>query len=239
MLHLTDLEIGGDRDASSLGEGAAAGLAHIAHCLRVDGGALAPALTQRTVSIAGDSMVKPLSTEQAEATRDSAARLLYAKLFDWIVERVSAAVRPPAVAEAGGSHRDLAALGDERFRYIGVLDMFGFEAFETNGFEQLCINYANEKLQQLFADHVFKSVQQEYADEGLDWSAVAFPDNGACVALIEGKAGILGRLDEELRLPHGSDGGFARALIEAFGDGRHESSATVPLSLSEDLSVLI
>ena len=86
-----------------------------------------------------------------------------------------------------------------------MLDIFGFESFETNSFEQLCINYTNEKLQQVFVKHTFSAVQEEYSDEGIVWSHIDFKDNAACVDLLEGRVGVVTILDEECLVPQGSD----------------------------------
>ena len=86
---------------------------------------------------------------------------------------------------------------------IGVLDIYGFETFEINSFEQFCINYANEKLQQQFCCHVFKLEQEEYQKEKLNWTKIEFYDNQPCIDLIESKLGILDLLDEECKMPKG------------------------------------
>ncbi len=89
-------------------------------------------------------------------------------------------------------------------RIVGVLDIFGFEIFETNRFEQFCINYANEKLQQHFNEHIFSMEQKEYDEEKITVPRVDFVDNQACLDLIEKKGGILGMTEEEIRVPKGA-----------------------------------
>ena len=102
--------------------------------------------------------------------------------------------------------------------FIGVLDIFGFECFDYNSFEQLCINYCNEALQQQFNRFVFKLEQEEYEREGIEWSFIAFPDNQDVLDLIEAKrSGILSILDEQCRLPTCTDMTFARAAYETCG----------------------
>lgn len=98
---------------------------------------------------------------------------------------------------------------------IGVLDIFGFEIFELNSFEQLCINYTNEMLQQHFNNHTFKEEEELYRSEGIRYEHIKFIDNQICLDLIEAKPdGILCVLDEELVVPKGSDKGFLRKLHE-------------------------
>ena len=84
--------------------------------------------------------------------------------------------------------------------FIGILDIFGFESFKNNFFEQFCINYTNESLQEQFNNFIFKLEQKEYELEGIDWSNITFPDNKECLDLIQGKGGILKMLDEECKL---------------------------------------
>jgi myosin heavy subunit len=105
----------------------------------------------------------------------------------------------------------------DKLATIGVLDIFGFESFATNSFEQLCINYCNETLQQHFNQFIFKLEQEEYVREQIDWSQVSFPDNQDCLDLIESKrpAGVLTLLDEQCLLQTGSDEGFARKCFES------------------------
>ncbi|VDN14993.1 unnamed protein product, partial [Dibothriocephalus latus] len=101
-----------------------------------------------------------------------------------------------------------------RENFIGVLDIYGFETFDVNSFEQFCINYANEKLQQRFVFHVFKLEQEEYLREGLEWDFVDFYDNQPCIDLIEGPMGILSLLNDECKMPKASDSNWLARLVE-------------------------
>ena len=118
--------------------------------------------------------------EQATHARTALSVALYNKLFDWLVTHVNASTS----SKMHVSHR------------ICILDIFGFEIFESNSFEQLCINYANEKLQQKFTQDVFKSIQVEYEEEGIPWTKIEFADNLNVLELIEGRFGLLALLNE-------------------------------------------
>lgn len=88
---------------------------------------------------------------------------------------------------------------------VGILDIFGFENFRRNSFEQLCINVANENLQHYFNQFIFTWEQEEYARENINWSAIAFTDNSECIELLLGKMGLLALLDEESHFPRATD----------------------------------
>ncbi|XP_044294696.1 unconventional myosin-Va isoform X4 [Varanus komodoensis] len=153
-------------------------------------------LCHRKLATATETYIKPISKLQAINARDALAKHIYAKLFNWIVDHVNEAL-----------HSTM-----KQHSFIGVLDIYGFETFEINSFEQFCINYANEKLQQQFNMHVFKLEQEEYMREEIPWTLIDFYDNQPCINLIEAKMGILDLLDEECKMPKGSDNSWAQKL---------------------------
>uniref|UniRef100_A0A3Q3BCQ3 Myosin VAa n=1 Tax=Kryptolebias marmoratus TaxID=37003 RepID=A0A3Q3BCQ3_KRYMA len=153
-------------------------------------------LCHRKLKTATETYIKPLSRLQATNARDALSKHIYAKLFSWIVEHVNKAL----------------VTSIKQHSFIGVLDIYGFETFEINSFEQFCINYANEKLQQQFNMHVFKLEQEEYMKEQIPWTLIDFYDNQPCINLIEAKMGILDLLDEECKMPKGSDDSWAQKL---------------------------
>ncbi|KAA0148544.1 hypothetical protein FNF29_06602 [Cafeteria roenbergensis] len=149
--------------------------------------ALQGALTGKAIQVAGDSIRTNFSPAQAQSAAESLIKVIYSLIFDWLVRRVNVRVRP--------SHRATDS-------FIGILDIFGFETFKTNSFEQLCINYTNETLQQHFNAFMFRLEREEYESEGIDWTGVEFADNQDVLDLIEGRrpAGILALVDEQCRL---------------------------------------
>lgn len=129
-----------------------------------------------------EKIVSKLTVGQATAVRDASSKYIYASLFDWLVKSVNEVLFNPELAGHG--------------HFIGVLDIYGFEHFAKNSFEQFCINYANEKLQQEFNRRVFKMEQDEYVAEKINWSFIEFSDNQACIDIIENRVGIISLLDE-------------------------------------------
>jgi len=152
-----------------------------------------------------ETIVANRKTYDAIVCRDSIAKFLYSKLFDWLVDMIN---------------KNLAyeKKSKEELSFIGVLDIYGFEHFQKNSFEQFCINYANEKLQQEFNQHVFKLEQDEYVNEKIEWSFIDFYDNQPCIDMIESRFGILALLDEECRLPSGSDKSLISKLYQKFNN---------------------
>ncbi|MED6168755.1 hypothetical protein PIB30_014444 [Stylosanthes scabra] len=145
-------------------------------------------LSTHKIKAGKDTITKKLTLRQAIDTRDALAKFMYANLFDWLVEQVNKALE----------------VGKRRTgRSISILDIYGFESFQKNSFEQFCINYANERLQQHFNRHLFK-LEQEV--NGVDWTKVEFEDNQVCLDLFEKKPlGLLSLLDEESNFPRATD----------------------------------
>nr|XP_043897584.1 unconventional myosin-VIIa-like isoform X2 [Solea senegalensis] len=152
-------------------------------------------LTTRTLITRGESVAMPLSVEQGIDVRDAFVKGIYGRLFVWIVDKINAAIyRPPS------SERNIVR------RSIGLLDIFGFENFIVNSFEQLCINFANENLQQFFVRHVFKLEQEEYNLEDISWQHIEFTDNQDALDMIANKPmNIISLIDEESKFPKGTD----------------------------------
>ncbi|GAB9465154.1 Myosin-like protein [Globisporangium polare] len=186
-----------------------------ASLLTVDAVQLEKALSVRKIRAGTDFVSVKLSAEQANNARDALAKALYGRLFEWMVGKVNEFLKMDDSQKAkGGMH------------FIGILDIFGFEVFPKNSFEQLCINFANETLQQQFNEYVFKMEQQEYESQGVDWKYIEYSDNQDCVNLISQRpTGILPLVDEECLIPKGNDTTFASKLYRAWeGHARFSAS---------------
>uniref|UniRef100_A0A3B5ACC8 Unconventional myosin-VIIa-like n=1 Tax=Stegastes partitus TaxID=144197 RepID=A0A3B5ACC8_9TELE len=163
--------------------------------LEVDGKDLMNCLTSRTLITRGETVSTPLSMEQALDVRDAFVKGIYGRLFVWIVEKINAAIYKPPSSQPKALRRS-----------IGLLDIFGFENFTVNSFEQLCINFANENLQQFFVRHVFKLEQEEYNLEHINWQHIEFTDNQDALDMIAIKPmNIISLIDEESKFPKGTD----------------------------------
>ncbi|XP_066118864.1 unconventional myosin-XIX isoform X3 [Saccopteryx bilineata] len=144
---------------------------------------------------------KPCSRAECDTRRDCLAKLVYARIFDWLVSVINSSICADA---------------DSWTTFIGLLDVYGFESFLDNSLEQLCINYANEKLQQHFVAHYLRAQQEEYAVEGLEWSFVNYRDNQTCLDLIEGSpVSICSLINEECRLNRPSSAAQLQTRIES------------------------
>ncbi|XP_065843996.1 unconventional myosin-IXb-like isoform X2 [Oscarella lobularis] len=166
----------------------------VSDLLQVKFETLYAALTVRRNRTRGETVLIPYSKDEAVAARDAMAKSLYGSLFNWIVEQSNKGL----IGRLGRS----AHTG----RFIGLLDIFGFEVFPVNSFEQFCINYANEQLQFYFNQHIFRLEQEEYASEGIRWTSIEYLDNRACLDLIARKPnGLMQLLDDECRLASATD----------------------------------
>lgn len=170
---------------------------------------LADALTHRTIQARGDCVTSPLNREMAIYARDALAKAVYDRLFTWLVSRINKSLHP------GDTGR--------KSNVMGILDIYGFEIFQKNSFEQFCINFCNEKLQQLFIELTLKSEQEEYLREGIEWVPVAYFDNKVICNLIEEKhKGIISIMDEEcLRPGDRTDFTFLNKLNDRLGEHPH------------------
>ncbi|KAG8635974.1 myosin-15 isoform X2 [Manihot esculenta] len=158
-------------------------------------------LCTRTIQTREGIIVKALDCNAAVASRDALAKTVYARLFDWLVDKINRSVGQDLTSQI----------------QIGVLDIYGFECFKHNSFEQFCINFANEKLQQHFNEHVFKMEQEEYRKEEINWSYIEFIDNQDVLELIEKKPmGIIALLDEACMFPKSTHETFATKLFQNF-----------------------
>ncbi|AEE28340.1 Myosin family protein with Dil domain-containing protein [Arabidopsis thaliana] len=172
-----------------------------AELLMCDLKALEDALCKRVMITPEEVIKRSLDPQSAVTSRDGLAKTVYSRLFDWLVDKINKSIGQDA------NSRSL----------IGVLDIYGFESFKTNSFEQFCINFTNEKLQQHFNQHVFKMEQEEYTKEAIDWSYIEFVDNQDVLDLIEKKpGGIVALLDEACMFPKSTHETFANKLYQTF-----------------------
>ncbi|XP_023967778.2 unconventional myosin-Ia isoform X2 [Chrysemys picta bellii] len=186
---------------------------------------LEKALCSRTVEAKKEKVVMGLSVAQGCYGRDALAKNIYNRLFNWLVNRINASIKVDS---------------SERRKVMGVLDIYGFEIFQNNSFEQFVINYCNEKLQQVFILMTLKEEQEEYVREGIQWTPVDFFDNSIICSLIEdSKAGILAMLDEEcLRPGVVTEETFLAKLNQVCASHKHyESRATQNAQRISDASL--
>uniref|UniRef100_A0A667FZF6 Myosin IXB n=1 Tax=Lynx canadensis TaxID=61383 RepID=A0A667FZF6_LYNCA len=183
----------------------------LSQLLKVKREILVEVLTKRKTVTANDKLILPYSLSEAITARDSMAKSLYSALFDWIVLRIN-----HALLNKKDMEECVSCLS------IGVLDIFGFEDFERNSFEQFCINYANEQLQYYFNQHIFKLEQEEYQSEGISWHNIDYTDNVGCIHLISKKpTGLFYLLDEESNFPHATSQTLLAKFKQQHEDNRY------------------
>ena len=168
-------------------------------------------LSVRMLVKPGSITTVPVEPSKARDAAAALAKAVYCKVFDWLGDVVNRALKPTGPTDY----------------FFGILDIFGFEIFEKNSFEQLCINFANEKLQRMFNKHVFELEQVEYEAEGIDFSKVSFKDNTPCCTLVEHKSkyyiGLMPRLDDKSKRDGkgNTDEAFATEMVKYFKRDKH------------------
>ncbi|KAK5609718.1 Unconventional myosin-Ib [Crenichthys baileyi] len=162
-------------------------LKEMCELLGIEQSVLERAFSYRTVEAKMEKVSTTLNVAQAYYARDALAKNLYSRLFSWLVTRINESIKAQAKT---------------RHKVMGVLDIYGFEIFEENSFEQFIINYCNEKLQQIFIELTLREEQEEYVREGIEWTNIEYFNNAVICDLIENNQnGILAMLDEECLRP--------------------------------------
>ncbi|KAL5005175.1 hypothetical protein ScPMuIL_018631 [Solemya velum] len=200
VLHLGNVSFGFDDNDAAYIEDENGPIKIAAKLLGINCEEVIATLTSMVTVTRGEYIKRNYTKEKAEDARDAMAKAIYGRLFGWIVNKVNQLLAPNE------------NLPPEAYREIGILDIFGFEHFEKNSFEQSCINLANEQLQFFFNQHVFRLEQEEYAKEGIDWKEIKFIDNQPLLDLFLKPLGLLSLLDEETHFPKGTDLSFVEKL---------------------------
>ncbi|XP_047676445.1 myosin Ic, paralog b isoform X3 [Tachysurus fulvidraco] len=221
VLHLGNIQYGSE-DGGNAYIAIDTQIKYLARLLGVDSSVLKEALTHKKIIAKGEELMSPLNQEQASSARDALSKAIYGRTFTWLVNKINASL---------SFKEDF--LGSKSTSVIGLLDIYGFEVFQNNSFEQFCINYCNEKLQQLFIELTLKSEQDEYEAEGITWEPVQYFNNKIICDLVEEKfKGIISILDEECLRPgdatdltfleklEGTLGGHAHFLTHKLADGK-------------------
>nr|XP_033486367.1 unconventional myosin-Ic-like [Epinephelus lanceolatus] len=208
VLHLGNVQYGGEEGTVCITSDTQ--IKYLTRLLGVNGPVLTEALTHKKIIAKGEELVSPLNLEQASSARDALSKAVYGRTFTWLVNKINS-----SLAYTDDSYKNCSV--------IGLLDIYGFEVFQNNSFEQFCINYCNEKLQQLFIELTLKSEQEEYEAEGITWEPVQYFNNKIICDLVEEKfKGIISILDEEcLRPGDASDLTFLEKLEDTVGGHPH------------------
>ncbi|KAF8792401.1 Myosin-3 like protein [Argiope bruennichi] len=197
VMHLGELKFKQrPREEQAEADGTEAG-EKVAHLLGLNAADLYKNLLKPKIKVGNELVTQGRNKEQVVYSVGALAKAMYDRLFKWLVKRVNETLDTK----------------QKRQHFIGVLDIAGFEIFDFNSFEQLCINFTNEKLQQFFNHHMFVLEQEEYKREGIEWTFIDFGlDLQACIDLIEKPMGVLSILEEESMFPKASDKTFEEKL---------------------------
>ncbi|XP_063744008.1 myosin-IIIb [Eleginops maclovinus] len=189
-------------------------LENAASLLNIGPEELQEALTSQCVVTRGETIIRTNTVDKAADVRDAMSKALYGRLFSWIVNRINSLLQP-----------DMNICAAESGMNVGILDIFGFENFKKNSFEQLCINIANEQIQFYFNQHIFALEQMEYQSEGVDASLVEYEDNRPILDMfLQKPMGLLSLMDEESRFPQASD----QTLVDKFEDNLRCKYFSIP-----------
>ncbi|KAJ4958781.1 hypothetical protein NE237_025892 [Protea cynaroides] len=217
ILHLGNIEFakGKEIDTSVIKDESRFHLNMAAELLMCNTPGLEDALIKRVKRVkkgnVEEVITKTLDPAAAVFSRDGLAKTIYSRLFDWLVDKINNSIGQDPNSKS----------------VIGLLDIYGFESFECNSFEQFCINFANEKLQQHFNQQVFKMEQEEYTKEEINWSYIEFVDNQDVLDLIEKRGGIISHLDDACKFPKSTHKTFAQELYTSFTNHKRFSKPKV------------
>jgi len=201
VLCLGNCDFKDDNDEAKIVDAAVA--AKAAKIWKLDQDAIIKIMISKKIMVGKDAVDKPVRGDQAPQLRDSISRLVYGKLFLWLIEKMNKTLIAP----------DPNATGTKRL--LGVLDIAGFESFEINSLEQMLINLSNEHLQQQFNNTVFKTEMEDYKKEGISLGDMQFTDNSDVLQLLDSKGSILDLLDEAIALPKCNDQQYVQNCIKA------------------------
>eukprot|EP00050_Salpingoeca_kvevrii_P001276 m.166339 g.166339 ORF g.166339 m.166339 type:complete len:982 (-) comp10335_c1_seq30:597-3542(-) len=206
IIHTSNVDFtsNGDHEPASITSQSKKALGFMESLLQVNGEQLAKALVINVTFTRGECIERTYTCRQAYDCRDAMAKALYGRLFAWIVSNINELLAPASM---------------EKTLQIGILDIFGFENFNTNSFEQFCINLANEQLQQFFNQHIFENELEEYRMQGIDGTNIKYIDNKPLLDMfLEKPIGLFSLLDEESHFPQATDQSLVDKYIRHFKD---------------------